>query len=250
MNNETKQVRIVIADDHPILRDGLRRLLETEPDLRVTGEAGDGVEAVLLVRRQKPDIVLMDLAMPKRSGLDALRDLNQRPGHTRAIILAATVERAQVLEALQLGARGVVSKEAATQLLFKSIRTVMAGQYWVGRESVSDLIDAMRTVHAPENGQESSKSYGLTPREMQVVNMIVAGFSNREIARKLGVSEQTIKHHLTSSFDKLGVYNRLELALFAVDHRLVGEGVDSEALRGAENRAGKGGRQGEARKSA
>jgi len=250
MSKTDKKVRIIIADDHPILRDGLRSLLETEPDLQVIAEAGDGAEAVRLVRKHKPDIVLMDLSMPKRSGLDALRELDGSSVLTRVIVLAATVERAHVLEALQLGARGVVSKESATKLLLKSIRTVMAGQYWVGRESVSDVVNAMRTVRSPATEEAPTTNYGLTPRELEVVKMIVAGYSNREIARKLEVSEQTVKHHLTSAFDKLGVYNRLELALFAVDHRLVGEEADSEAQRGAEDTAAKGGRREETRKSA
>jgi len=250
MSKADKKVRIIIADDHPILRDGLRKLLETEPDLRVIAEAGDGVEAVRLVCQHKPDIVLMDLAMPKRSGLDALRDLDGSSVLTRVIILAATVEKTEVLEALQLGARGVVSKESATKLLLKSIRTVMAGQYWVDRESVSDVVNAMRTVRLPAAEEAPPTKYGLTPRELEVVKMVVAGYSNREIAGKLGVSEQTVKHHLTSAFNKLGVYNRLELALFAVDHRLVGEETPSEALRDGEDVANKGGRRGETRKSA
>jgi len=250
MSKTDKKVRIIIADDHPILRDGLRSLLETEPDLRVIAEAGDGVEAVRLVRKHKPDIVLMDLSMPNRSGLDALRELDGSSMLTRVIVLAATVERAQVVEALQLGARGVVSKESATKLLLKSIRTVMAGQYWVGRESVSDMVNAMRTVRPPAAEEAPPTNYGLTPRELDVVKMIVTGYSNKDIAQKLEVSEQTIKHHLTSAFDKLGVYNRLELALFAVDHRLVGEEADTNAQRGAEDAVGKGGRRGETRKSA
>ncbi len=243
MTKAGKKVRIIIADDHPIFRDGLRKLLETEPDLRVIAEAGDGVEAVRLVRRHQPDIVLMDISMPKRSGLEALRELNGSSVLTRVIVLAATVERAQLLEALQLGARGVVSKESATKLLLKSIRTVMAGQYWVGRESVSDLVDAMRTVPSPPVEEPPPKNYGLTPRELEVVKMIVAGYSNREIGRKLGMSEQTVKHHLTSAFDKLGVYNRLELALFAVDHRLVGDMADSEAQSEADDTDSNSGRK-------
>jgi len=243
------KVKIIIADDHPVFRDGLRRLLESEPDLRVVAEAGDGAEAVGMVRRHKPDIVLMDLAMPKCSGLDALRDLNLGSGPTRAIVLAATVERAQIMEALQLGARGVVSKESATKLLFKSIRTVMSGQYWVDRESVSDLVDAMRSVRPAAPAAPPPKNFGLTPRELQAVNMVVSGYSNRDIGKKLGVSEQTVKHHLTRAFDKLGVYNRLELALFAVDHRLgAAEEAGIEAPHGTQD-PGRAARQGEARKN-
>ena len=143
MDRRTTPIRIVIADDHPIFRDGLRRLLESEPDMKVVGEACDGLEAVKMAMQAKPDILLLDLAMPHHSGLDALRDLSTNSGSAgtvRIILLTAAVEKKQVVEALQLGARGVVLKDSATQLLLKSIHAVMAGEYWVGRDSVSNLV--------------------------------------------------------------------------------------------------------------
>ena len=140
-NRRPQPVRIVIADDHPIFRDGLRRLLEAESDLKVIGEACDGTEAVKMARQLKPDIMLLDLAMPRMPGLEALRELSTGPAHTvRVILLTAAAEKKQIVEALQLGARGVVLKDSATQLLLKSIHTVMSGEYWVGRESVSNLV--------------------------------------------------------------------------------------------------------------
>jgi two-component system nitrate/nitrite response regulator NarL len=211
-------IRILIADDHPIFRDGLRRLLEAEPDLRVVGEAADGAEAVAMVGQLQPDILLLDLAMPRVPGMDALRELASGKQPVRTILLTASVERPQIVEALQLGARGVVLKESATQVLLKSITTVMAGSYWVGRESVPDLKELVLDHAAPE---PAGGNYGLTRREMQMVAAIVEGSSNREIAQKFNVREDTVKHHLTSIFSKLGVSTRLELALFAIDHRLV-----------------------------
>src|SRR5579863_865213 len=138
MNFKNQTIRIVIADDHPIFRDGLRRLLETEPDLKVIGEASDGAEAVKLTRQLKPELLLLDLAMPRHPGLEALREMSTGTGSTgvRVILLTAAAEKNQIVEALQLGARGVVLKDSATQLLLKAIHTVMAGEYWVGRESV------------------------------------------------------------------------------------------------------------------
>jgi DNA-binding NarL/FixJ family response regulator len=219
---ERNKTRILIADDHPIFRDGLRKLLETEPDFKVIGEASDGQEAVQLAQELKPDVLLLDLAMPRQPGLDALRELASAAAPVRTILLTVAIEKAQLVEALQLGARGVVLKETSTELLLKSIRSVVAGQYWVGREAVTDLVRVLREL-IPAAGEETrKKAFGLTPRELEIVSAIVLGFTNRDIARKYNISEDTVKHHLTNIFDKVGVSNRLELALFAIEHRLVG----------------------------
>jgi DNA-binding NarL/FixJ family response regulator len=211
---------IVIADDHPIFRDGLRRLLEAEPNLKVVGEASDGAEAVKIVRQLKPDILLLDLAMPKHPGLEALRDLsvgvNSAP--VRVILLTAAAEKSQIVEALQLGARGVVLKDSATQLLLKAIQTVMSGEYWVGRESVSNLVQYLQKLLQSSTKESRQKTFGLTERELQIAATVVAGFSNKEIAQHFKIAEDTVKHHMSNIFDKLGVSTRLELALFAVNH--------------------------------
>ena len=219
---ERNKIRILVADDHPIFRDGLRKLLEAEPDFRVIGEASDGQEAVKLAHELKPDILLLDLAMPRQPGLDALRELTAASTPVRTILLTVAIEKAQLVEALQLGARGVVLKETSTELLLKSIRSVVAGQYWVGREAVTDLVRVLRDL-IPAAGEEAKKkAFGLTPRELEVVSAIVLGYTNKDIARKFTISEDTVKHHLTNIFDKVGVSNRLELALFSIEHRLVG----------------------------
>ena len=219
---ERNKIRILVADDHPIFRDGLRKLLEAEPDFRVIGEASDGQEAVKLAHELKPDVLLLDLAMPRQPGLDALRELTAAATPVRTILLTVAIEKAQLVEALQLGARGVVLKETSTELLLKSIRSVVAGQYWVGREAVTDLVRVLRDL-IPAAGEEAKKkAFGLTPRELEVVSAIVLGYTNKDIARKFTISEDTVKHHLTNIFDKVGVSNRLELALFSIEHRLVG----------------------------
>ncbi|MGA8313321.1 MAG: response regulator transcription factor, partial [Terriglobales bacterium] len=221
-NRRSQPIRILLADDHPIFRDGLRRLLEAEPDLKVIGEACDGAEAVKMARQLKPDILLLDLAMPRMPGLEALREMSSGPANSsvRVILLTAAAEKKQIVEALQLGARGVVLKDSATQLLLKSIHTVMSGEYWVGRESVSNLVQYLRNLVQSFGEESKQKKFGLTPRELEIVSAVVAGYSNKEIAEYFKISEDTVKHHLSNIFDKLGVSTRLELALFAVNQAL------------------------------
>ena len=216
----TTSVRILIADDHPIFRDGLKRLLESESDLKVIGEACDGIEAVELVRKLRPEILLLDLAMPRRPGLEALREINTDSFPVRVILLTAAAEKEQIVEALQLGARGVVLKDSATQILLKSIRAVMHGEYWVGRESVSNLVQYLRSLIDSSATASRRKRYGLTPRELEIISAVVAGYANKEVAEHFKISEDTVKHHLSNIFDKLGVSTRLELALFAVHQDL------------------------------
>jgi len=216
-------VRIVIADDHRIFRAGLRRLLEAEPGFEVVGEAADGTEVAALVEQLRPDILLLDMAMPRVAGLEVLRHLGTRGTPVRTIVLTAAIDPTAFVKALQLGAWGLVMKEAATDLLFKSIRSVVAGQYWVGRDSVSDLVRALREPEAaPDPGPRPT--IDLTARELEVLSAVVGGHTNKQIAQKFSLSEDTVKHHLSNIFDKVGASNRVELTLFAVHHRLLDRG--------------------------
>jgi two-component system nitrate/nitrite response regulator NarL len=220
MNPSAQEIRILLADDHPIFRDGLKRLLEAEPGLKVIAEASNGTEAVRLVKQVKPDLLLLDLSMPQQTGIEAIRELGSLGASTRIILLTAAVEKSQIVEALQLGARGVVLKDSATQLLIQAIRVVMAGEYWVGREQVSNLVQYLRTLMQSTAQEARQRKFGLTPRELEIVSAVVAGFANKEIAEHFKISEDTVKHHLSNIFDKLGVSTRLELALFAVNQSL------------------------------
>ena len=207
-------MRIAIADDHQIFRDGLRRLLETEPGFEVVAEAVDGLDASRIVRDVHPDVMLLDVAMPRMGGVEALTTMQEDA--TRVILLTAGIEPSELLRAIQLGARGVVLKESATRLLIEGIHRVMEDKYVIGAGVAEDREQAARQV-----GREHPRLYGLTPRELEIVSGIVSGDSNRDIADRLSISLQTVKHHLTSIFDKTGVSTRLELALFAIRHGLV-----------------------------
>jgi two-component system nitrate/nitrite response regulator NarL len=215
MSPDSTPIRLVIADDHPIFREGLRRLLEIEARFALVGEAPDGETAVQLVRRLQPDVLLLDLQMQGLDGLRVLGELASEPGPTRVVLLTAAIDRDQILEAVHLGVRGVLLKDAATPLLYKCIERVLAGEYWLGRETVADLVSSVRQPPAASNERVRSL---LTARERDIVLAVVDGASNKEIAAEFGVSPQTVKNHLSAIFDKLGVSSRLELALYAMTH--------------------------------
>lgn len=213
-------IRIVIADDHPIFREGLRRLLDADARFEVVGEAGDGQQAVSQVAALRPDILLLDLAMPRFSGLQALQELIELGLPVRPVLLTAAIEPAETIKALQLGARGVILKESATQLLYTCLQAVMNGEYWVGNERLHDIVQHLR-LSGREAEAAATPGMMLTRREMQIVAALVEGASNKGIGQQFGLSEQTVKNHISHIFDKVGVSTRLELALYAVHHKLL-----------------------------
>ena len=217
-------IRILIADAQPIFREGLRRALEAEPDLGVVGETGDGEEAVKLAQSLTPDLLLLDPAMPRGDCLEALGRLNGPEKRLNTILLTADLHGDQLVEAVRLGVRGVVSKDAPRELILKAIRSVLAGQYWLGREEVADVVQALVRTGPDSSGRHRrAAELPLTPREREVVMAVVEGFSNREIAGRLSIGEDTVKHHLTNIYDKLGLSSRVELVVHALSRGLAAE---------------------------
>ncbi len=221
------KIRIAIADDHPIFRDGLCRLLSLERDFEVVGQVEDGLHVSEVLQQCDPDILLLDLNMPGLSGLAALQRLQAVSSRTRVILLTASDNQHEFVQALKLGSCGIVQKQTATELLIDSIRRVNAGEIWLDSDTTASVIRrfvANEEAHPPQmpspaDPRERERAL-LSPREAEIVSLVAQGFKNKEMAEKMLISEQTVKNHLHNIFDKLHVSDRLELALHFVARRL------------------------------
>jgi DNA-binding NarL/FixJ family response regulator len=229
----TRPARVVVADDEGLFRASLRQLLAVPPNVlhdvygvdvgagfEVVGEAGSGLDTVQIVRSVNPDLLILDLQMPRMGGLEALCELAAQHGTPPTVLLAGVIERTQLLNAIRLGVRGVVLKESPTELLFEAITRVLAGQYWLAPTLVTDLMESVRPLIQPAPVAVPGGA-ALTRREREVIARVVAGCANKDIAREFSVSQETVKHHLTRIFDKVGATNRVELALLARAYGLV-----------------------------
>lgn len=217
----TTRPRVLIADDDPISRQVIRARLQEGAGCEVIGEASDGLEALEQVKSKSPDVLLLDILMPQLAGLEALRTLSSLPKQPRTILLTSRISAKQMVEALQHGARGVMLKSEIDQLA-DAIGTVMHGEYWIEGERVSNVLRVISQLQDKAVAAAPPvKRFGLTDRELEVVGLVSDGCSNREIAKQLAISEETVKRHLTHIFDKVGMSNRLELALFAINQKLV-----------------------------
>jgi two-component system, NarL family, response regulator LiaR len=203
-------IRVLIVDDHAVVREGLRTFLELQDGLEVVGEAGDGEEAVGLAERLRPDVVLMDLVMPKLDGVEAMRELRQRVPGARVIVLTSFLDDDRLLPALRAGAAGYLLKNVQPQELARAVRAADGG------EALIDPAVAARLVEALADGRADDHPERLTPREREVLGLIGRGFSNKRIALELGVAEKTVKTHVSHLLAKLGVADRTQAALYAV----------------------------------
>jgi DNA-binding NarL/FixJ family response regulator len=217
MAKKPEKIRILIADDHAVFRYGLRTLLESEPGFMVVGEASDGSEVTKLTSVLKPAVLMLDLAMPGLTGIEVLRELASGHRKVRTIVLTAAIEKKQIVEALQLGARGILLKDAAIQLVTKCIEKVLVGEYWVGREAVTSLMDYLQGMKQGTQEKAEPVVLEFTPREREIISVILTGSMNRDIAARFSISEDTVKRHLSNIFAKARVANRLELAIWAAN---------------------------------
>lgn len=214
--SETEVIQILIVDDHAILREGLRALIATEPGMKVVGEAADGLQAVQLALSLKPDVILLDLVMPRKDGLATILDLKQEGSEAHILVLTSYLEDDQVFPALKAGALGYLLKDTGPDELLQAIRQVHKGEVSlhpvIARKVISEL-NRPSTLPLTPNP--------LTPRELEVLTLVARGLSNREVAEKLGISERTARTHVSNILSKLHLANRLQATLYALDEGLV-----------------------------
>jgi DNA-binding NarL/FixJ family response regulator len=204
----TEPIRVLIVDDHAVVREGLRSFLELQDGVTVVGEAEDGEEAVAAAERLRPDVVLMDLVMPKVDGVEAMRRLRERVPAARVIVLTSFLEDERLLPAVRAGAAGYLLKNAQPQELARAIRTANEGEALIDPAVAARLVDALAT------GERDDRFDELTPREREVLELIGRGFSNKRIAQELGAAEKTVKNHVSHVLAKLGVADRTQAALY------------------------------------
>src|ERR1022692_1195848 len=225
-SNGKAKIRIVVADDHPIFRDGLCKLLALEEDFEVVAQASDGRQVLEVLQQHAPDILWLDLKMPGLDGLATLQRLQAVKNKTRVIVLTASDDKNEFVQAMKLGTSGIVLKQTATELLIKSIRKVHAGEIWLDSHTTQAVIrqfvanEEPPQTPPPTSQVRDRERSPLSQREREIVALVAQGFKNKEMAEKMFISEQTVKNHLHNIFDKLGVSDRLELALYAIHNNL------------------------------
>ncbi len=214
--NGSELIKIALADDHAIFRDGLRRLLALEPDFKIVAEAKDGTEVMPILEEHEPDILLLDLRMPGADGLTLLQRIQTHRLKTKIIVLTASEDKDEYIQAMKHGSAGIVLKQTATELLIRSIRKVYEGEIWLDARTTAAIMSQFGDPSEP--GPRERKKSAISKREREVIACVAQGFKNKEIGEKLFIREQTVKNHIHNIFDKLGVSDRLELALYAI-HR-------------------------------
>ena len=216
-------IRVAIADDHAVVRQGLRTFLELQDEIEVVGEAADGAEAVELVAETEPDVVLLDLVMPRLDGIEATRQIRARSPGTRILVLTSFADDHTVLPAVRAGAAGYLLKDVQPPELVAAVRTVHGGEALLAPAVATMLVEQLAAEDGA-NGAAGDAPAGphLTPRELEVLAELARGRANKAIAFELGVSERTVKTHVSNILGKLGFTDRTQAAVYAVEHGLVG----------------------------
>jgi DNA-binding NarL/FixJ family response regulator len=221
-NSPGNKINVMIVDDHPIMRDGLRRLLETEPDIKVIAETGTGEQALVMVKEFQPDVVLLDINLPNLNGLQVTSRLKADHSRVAVVLLTAYDDAEQILHAMRAGASAYCPKDIATDPLIGVIREVARGNYVIqgkvyNERGVQDWLNIqVEQLTGPYTIDTGEHYVPLSPREMEILRCVTRGLSNKEIAQELGISHQTVKNHMTSILDKLNVEDRTQAAVYAL----------------------------------
>ena len=213
-------LRVLIVDDHALFRRGLQMVLASEPDIEVVGEASDGAEAVEKAKALRPNVVLMDVRMPKRSGIEAAGVIREELPDAKILMLTMSDEEADLYEAIKAGASGYLLKEISIEEVPDAIRSVWAGQSRISPSMASKLLSEFAAM-SQRGGDSKGAGAQLTPREMQVLKLVAQGLNNKDIAEKLFISENTVKNHIRNILDKLHLHSRMEAVVYAVKEKLL-----------------------------
>lgn len=215
-------IHILIADRLEMFREALRHVLESEPEFAVVGDTDDGERLANLAAHLKPDVLLMDIHLRKRPGIEALREVASRT-QARPLLLVDSISNGEIMQALLWGARGALRKSVAPPMLFKAVHVVAAGEYWISHAGIREMVQSLRQLSTRVEQQTQLQTSALSPQQLHIVEAIAAGCSNKEIAKDLSLSERTVKYHLTRIFSKFGVSGRMELARFSLKNNLIRE---------------------------
>jgi DNA-binding NarL/FixJ family response regulator len=216
MSVATRAVRVLIADDQTLFRAGLARLLNEDPRVEVVGQAIDGADAAKLAAKQKPDVVLMDLKMPKTDGIEATRQILEADPGVKVLILTTFETDSQVIQALKAGASGYVLKDSSPDAIVSSIVAVMSGEKVMASAVANRVLEMLSGTTTPKEFYD-----GLTNREIEILKLLANGMANKQIAYRLKISEKTVRNHVSNTYEKLGIYDRSQAVLYAVRKGLV-----------------------------
>ena len=220
-NSDGERLRVLIVDDHALFRRGLQMVLRQEPDIEVVGEAEDGFEAVVRAQELMPDVVLMDVRMPKRSGIEATQEIRDVLPHVKILMLTISDEEADLYDAIKAGASGYLLKEISIDEVAEAVRTIHSGQSRISPSMASKLLQEFAAMSRRADERQQLPAPRLTDREMEVLRLVAQGLNNRDIGRELFISENTVKNHIRNILEKLHLRSRMEAVVYAVREKLL-----------------------------